>query len=218
MFKEILNIDEISRVANEIKELYKSNYNIVFGYYGFSIEDIERNNYFCRTAWCDYSQDKNLWYKIKQNNQYIINDIWIQIIDFYEIIRQSIKENTIFQKEIKELINKSNKILIDNMEKIIREFELYKNGNISQNKLFQNIEQSVKEINEEYLYTNSYPYSDLEIKDWNEAHLSLFATIHDVVTIYHKQYRSGRTEQNRMDCMNKFIKRYYEDLRKIEEL
>ena len=56
-----------------------------------------------------------------------------------------------------------------------------------------------------------------DLQEWSQACSNISATINDFTLFYNEKYLSGRTPANRRDCMNMTIRRYYEDLKKLED-
>ena len=56
-----------------------------------------------------------------------------------------------------------------------------------------------------------------EIHDWAFACTALTGTVHDFTYYYNEKYMGKRTPENRRQCMDMTVRRYHEDLNKLQE-
>jgi len=56
-----------------------------------------------------------------------------------------------------------------------------------------------------------------EIHDWAFACTALTGTVHDFTYYYNEKYMDKRTSENRRQCMDMTVRRYHEDLNKLQE-
>lgn len=234
ILKEPLSIEEIGEISLEIKdklrtaEIYHNEIaekrwygklaNIIWIYFGRDESDMINGNFICNTTWVDDKQDKKWWYRVNNKNTFILNGIHYNLYSYYEQLKNFNKENTGRKNE---LILKTKEILthmITLAEKVIWLYNEYKNEIFTEEKLFENIEILIPELDKYYFISTDLEIAPCEIHDWSEACSEFFATIYDFTLFYNKRYMSERTTENRKDCMEITIKRYYFNLDKVRKL
>lgn len=233
ILKSPFSFEDISSITYEIinkvknADIYKNeisqrhwkgeNANIVFCYYGRDESDIVNSNYLCHTTWVDESQDKKWWYRLDGNSD-IINGIHFNFHSYYENLKIFTEEN-LGDKDI--LIEKTKLImshLITLAEKVIGLYNEFLNRTKSEETLLEDMGVVIPLIEKYYFVETELAIAPIELKDWRECCSNLSGTIHDLTLFYNKKYLSGRTPQNRIDCMNMTINRYYEDLEALKKV
>lgn len=234
ILKEVLDFKEIAEISLEIinivkrTEVYTNNIskkrhtghkaNIIWLYFGIDEDDMVNSNYICHTTWVDESQDKNWWYKIYNQKNFIINDIHFNVHSYYESLKSFNIENT---GKTEDLILEIKEILFHILplaERTINLYQDYKNGDITEEELFDKYEPIISKIDKWYFLSTDLKIAPKEIYDWDLACNILFATISNFTLYYNKIYKSQRDKKNRIACMDITIKQYYEDLEKVKSL
>jgi hypothetical protein len=231
ILKEPFSFEEIAQINNEIVnkvqtvEIYENDKlkahwigeppNIVFCYYGRDEFDMSNCNYLCQTTWVDEYQDKKWWYRLNQNCE-IINNVHFNIHSYYESLRIFQTENT---GEKNNLIS-STKEIIKNLillaEKVITLYNEYLNETKTEQKLVNDMKPIIPLIEKWFFKETNLDIPPMEIKNWAQSCSGLACTIHEFTLFYNERYLLGRNYENRIDCMNMTIQRYYQDLEKVK--
>ncbi|MEK3728364.1 caspase family protein [Lysinibacillus sp. FSL W8-0953] len=233
ILKEIVDFDELANLALEIvdytkkQEVYNHDLsekkfaglpaNIVWIYFGRDEDDMINSNFICHTTWVDESQDKTRWYKKINHDNFIIKNIHFNVHAYYEQLKSFTLENT---GDDFTVISKMKTLLasiIPLAEKAIKLYQDYKNNDLTEEELFNSFEKVIPEIEKNYFLSTDIEIPPTQIKNWYEACIGLFGTIHDFTLFYNKLYKSQRDTNNRIACMDMTIKHYYEDLEKVKE-
>lgn len=234
ILKEVVDFEEIADIALEIVEYIKTvevynnelsqrrftgfPANIVWIYFGRDEDDMVNSNFICHTTWVDKTQDKKWWYSTNGEEEFIIKNIHFNVHSYYEQLKSFTSENTGDKNnviiEIKTLLSS----ILPLAEKAIKQYQDYKNDDLTEYELFDRFEILIPAIEKNYLKYTDLEIAPKEIRDWNLACMSLFSTIHDFTLFYNKKYKSQRDSKNRIACMDIAIKRYYVDLEKVANL
>lgn len=223
---------EISIITNKIKNeaLYYDVYsntisenlfkgkrtNVIFCYFGYSIEDMANNNYAFRANWVDDNQDRGYWYK-KSKDAIVINDVIVYTNNSYSFLREYILNNTSDSETIIKNIRSFIYQMIELTETYIRQFREYKNNIITtEDELMDNVEKISQRIRKLYLEYTDLPIVPVELKNWESAYSNLAATIDDFCFCYDKNNK--RDSNNRFALTEQTIRRYYYDLEKVKEV
>ncbi|MCY9277527.1 caspase family protein [Bacillus haynesii] len=234
ILKDVLDFDELAVLALEIVDFIKkieiySNeisqkkftglpVNIVWLYFGRDEDDMVNSNFICHTTWVDKSQDKNLWYRINGEDNFIIKNVHFTIHSYYEQLKSFISENTGDKNSVTSEIKSLLTDILPFAEKAIKLYQDYKNDDLTEDELFDQFQPLIPEIERSYLLSTDLGLASNEIYDWKLACACLFSTIHDFTLFYNKQYKLQRDKKNRIACMDMTIKHYYEDLEKVKKL
>lgn len=227
VLKKPLEFNEIAVINHEIVEkvkkleVYKSirsqerwqgyNANLIFCYFGFDEEDIINANYICRTTWADNSQDKTWWYRLGEND-IIIEDIHFNINLYYDFLKSFNEINT---SDVDTLINRTKEILthlISLSEKVIMIYNEFLNHTKNEKEFINELEPILPIIEKYYFLETSLPIAPKELHEWSQCCSSLAATIHDFTFFYNKKYLASRTPENRIDCMDITVEKYYKNI------
>lgn len=233
ILKEPFTFYEISQINHEIVDklkfldIYKtqrSEYrwkgkatNIIFCYFGRDEEDLLDGNYICHTTWVDKTQDKAHWYRIYDNCE-MINDIHFKFHPYYNSFKLFNRKNTGTKEELYVEQMRIVKGLVTLAEKVISLYNEFTNKTITETELVQEMEPIIPDIDKLYFAENNLKLAPKELKEWSQCCSCLFATIHDFTLFYNSSYLNQRSPQNRKECMDMTITRYYENLEKLKEI
>ncbi|WP_243449363.1 hypothetical protein [Clostridium perfringens] len=228
------SFEKIGEIASEIKEkvksaeIYSNEFskkrwsnkpaNIIWIYFGMDESDIINSNFLCHTTWVDESQDKDWWYKTNNKNNFIIDDIHFNVHSYYDELKSFTKNNTSSKEELEIKLKEIMRNMVICAEKVIVNYNEYKNQEISEDELFEKIGELIPEIDKNYFISINLGIAPEEIHDWAQKCSNLFSTIHDFTFFYNKEYKEHRSVKNRKDCMEIAIKRYYSDLNILSSL
>ncbi|MDM0548099.1 caspase family protein [Clostridium perfringens] len=234
ILKGMNSFEKIGEIASEIKEKVKSaeiysnefskkrwsnkTANIIWIYFGMDESDIINSNFLCHTTWVDESQDKDWWYKTNNKNNFIIDDIHFNVHSYYDELKSFTKNNTSSKEELEIKLKEIMRNMVICAEKVIVNYNEYKNQEISEDELFEKIGELIPEIDKNYFISINLGIAPEEIHDWAQKCSNLFSTIHDFTFFYNKEYKEQRSIRNRKDCMEIAIKRYYSDLNILSSL
>lgn len=218
----LTEIQEISKEINNIlckadvyqnkiaeKRFKGENTNIIWCFYGYNVEDIERCNFICKTTWVDDKQDKNNWYKTNSKDTFFIKGTHFKVFSTYDFMKKFNKDNTgekeMLIKTTREILNKSIKCA----ERVFYEYAKLKNKAISEEQFICKIKPILNEIDTLYFKSTELNIPPLEIKEWSQKFDSLIATIHNLTIYYGKHGLKNRSYENRIACVEMTIKDYH---------
>lgn len=214
--QEVKNIEVYSNQISENRFKGKLA-NIVWVYFCRSHTDIKHGNYICHTTWVDDSQDKEWWYKVDSKKRLFINNTHFDIHSNYEYLHKFIIDNTGEKDkivlEVQELLSR----MITLAEKIIFQYNEFKNGIINESGLVKELSPFLKEIDDCFFKSTELEIADDTIHEWDEACISLFALVNNFIYYYNEKYISSRNPKNRVACMDMTIRDYYIALNKVKE-
>ena len=233
ILKEAMPFPEIAAINQEIVslvkplEIYQTQIdenqwkqkpaNIVFCYYALSETDILQSNYLCHTTWVDDNQDKSWWYREGKNCE-LIQDVLIQIHPQYFTIKQYNSEHT---GERDDLIRQTKQIiseLASLAEKIIAEYNEYRNEERREAELIEFVKQTAPEISRLCYEESNLDIPPDDLFKWSQACTSLACVIQDLALYYSNDSFLSRSAENRKACMEISIKQYYKELEKLRVL
>lgn len=234
ILKEPLSIEEMGDLSLKIKEeikdaeIYSNEItqklftgklaNIVWVYFGRDESDIINGNFICHTTWVDDTQNKEQWYRINNEDTFMINGVHINIHSYYEHLKIFTNENRASKDKV---LFETKEILTDMLtlaEKVISLYNEYRNEVFTEMELFDKLESVIPKIEDSFLLSTDLAIPPDEINDWFNTCLALFGTIHDFTLYYNKNYLGQRTEQNRKACMEMAVRSYYTDLQELKVL
>lgn len=234
ILKAPLSLDEIGQVSLEVTQKVRSAevYNnantqlylsgkladIVWIYFGRDESDMIRNTYLCITTWVDDSQNKDWWYRVDNVDSFMINNVHFKLLPYYESLRRLNQENMGSQERVVNETKNMLASLVTLAEKIIFQFNEYKNAILTEQELIDELETILSTVNEYYIKSTDFAIPPDDIKEWSEACSLLFGTIHDLSLYYNKRNIPQRTTENRKACMEMTISRYYSDLENVRKL
>ena len=199
------------------KKWKNKNANIIFCLFGFDETDMKNNNYICHTTWVDETQDKDIWYKLKETSE-IIDGIHFNVFKYYRNQKSFIKTHT----ATKETILSETTAIISRMitlaEQIVSEYNEYLNGTINENNLKETINAIEPELTDLYLANTNLDISPDELKEWSLLNSNLAGSIHDLTLYYNQKAFIERSSENRKSCMDMSINQYYNDLEKLKTI
>lgn len=234
ILKSPLSLDEISRVSLEITEkvrkveIYSNSTselllsgkmaNIIWIYFGRDESDMVRKSYLCISTWVDDTQNKNWWYRVNSDETFIINGVHFKLLPYYESLRHINQDNMGTREKVIKDTREMLANLVTLAEKIIYQFNEYKNEILTENELINVLEEIVAEVDLYYFKSTEFSIPPDSIRNWCEACSLLFGTIHDLSIFYNKKYSFQRTSINRKINMELVISRYYADLENVRRI
>lgn len=227
MLKNICDEPKIARIVNEIKdeaiyyEIYRNKNaercfkgkkaKILFLYFGYSIEDMNNNNYAFIATWVDNDQDKSHWYRGN-----VINNVSVDINKSYDSIRVLIEENTVDNNTAVTLYRKIVYRMIELANNFINYYREYRNTLISEQELIFYVKSIRESIRSNYISMSDYPFTKPELSEWAKCYNNLASTIDDFYYCFDGKKDNGSIS-DRIIRVDNLIKRYHEDLEKIKE-
>jgi len=190
---------------------------LVFCFCGYSEQDVENANWYCRTTWADSDQDKSHWYKCGKYDE-IISGIKFCANPHYDYFVAFNMEHTIDREDLWEQTNNIISKIVVSAEKVIGLFNEYQNGTFSEEDFIRHSSSSMKAIEEGFWAEGSLELPPTELHEWSCACSGLVGTIHDFTLFYNSKSMTSRTQANRDQCMKLHIKQYYSDLEKVRIL
>jgi len=201
---------------NEIAKLRwkETKAHVVWLYIAFDLNDIQRSNWICRTCWIDSSLSVDMR-PLGLNGNEILDDIEIEWNDDYHSLKAFYEKSTAKKEDV---LNSDQRILTEMTEfaeEAIKLFDKYKCGVIPENEfvvMMQKMESLVTDI---YNQSTDIPKATIDSEDYDQACHNIFATIHDMFLYYNKKGLETWPKQNRDFLMEDTIKRYKDDLERI---
>lgn len=190
--------------------------NIVFCFFGYDAEDISNSTFVYRTIWADQNQDRKHWYAPSKHSV-DIQDIHIEINDGYSAIKTFEKAHTGSREKIIEQEKKIVAEIIEIAQCVIEQYNEYCNSEIDESELVVRLKPFLPEIEELFFKESDLDIPPAEIHDWAFACTALTGTVHDFTYYYNEKYLPNRTSENRRQCMDMTIRRYHEDLNRLQE-
>ncbi|MGO4498608.1 caspase domain-containing protein [Paenibacillus sp. 2RAB27] len=234
ILKSPISLDEISKVSLEVTKkirraevynnadtqllLSEKMANIIWIYFGRDDSDMIRKTYLCITTWVDDTQNKDWWYRVNSEDTFIIKNVHFKLLPYYESLRSLNQENMGSRERVILETREMLAILITLAERIIYQFNEYKNEILSEQELVDALESFISEVDRYYFKSTDFAIPPEDIKNWSEACSLLFGTIHDLSLYYNKKYLSQRTTANRKACMEMTISQYFSDVESVRKL
>lgn len=214
--RERLKYEEIFQNGKAEAMLKGKRLGILFCYFGYDEDDMIDHNYYCRTTWLDYRQDKKKWYH-KNENAVVINDVYLVTNPSYDEIKQ-LKDHSIDKDRFISITRDYAAHLVTAAEKYIKAFREYLNNTITEESFINIIRPLNDEIEEFYFKQNDLPIAPNELHEWSNKHSALAGDIYDFTLFYNENSMETRTEENRRWLMNDAIKRYHRELEELKEI
>ncbi|MCH7658905.1 MAG: hypothetical protein IIB05_11390 [Bacteroidetes bacterium] len=98
----------------------------------------------------------------------------------------------------------------------IKKFTKYKQGDLSEEEHIKSMERLCPNIDELYYKCGNLPIPPDDCKDYEQVCQNIFAIIHDISLYYSKRGLETWPRNNREWLMQNTIKRYREELRKLD--
>ncbi|KDR95985.1 Caspase domain-containing protein [Peptoclostridium litorale DSM 5388] len=232
ILKKACELKELSRITKDIVsrvrglEIYSNDKSkrilkgkkaeIVWIY--FARDEVDLNgNFLCRATWVEDGQDKDHWYRLN-DGALIQDDIHFSFSTFYSSLKSFIENNTGSAIEVKNEIKKIRVNMVNEFEKILSNFEKFNAGIYTELKFCERIKKSLELIDKEYFKSTDLDIAPLEIKEWDQAHQNLFATIHDITLYWGKSSNNTRSLDNRKKLTKMLEQRYHKDIFTIGEI
>lgn len=201
---------------NEIAKLRwkETKAHVVWLYIAFDLNDIQRSNWVCRTCWIDPSLSVDMR-PLDLNGNEKLDDIEIEWNDDYHSLKDFFEKSPAKKEDV---LNSDQRILTEMTEfaeEAIKLFDKYKCGVIPGNEfvvMMQKMESLVTDI---YNQSIDIPKATIDSEDYDQACHNIFATIHDMFLYYNKKGLETWPKQNRDFLMEDTIKRYKDDLERI---
>lgn len=222
-----LNIYKSVREENRWK---KRPANLVFIYYGHSVEDVAQGLYEFHTTWADETQNKEYWYRTNSHSK-VSGGILIDTNPSYEWLQKmhennSAEEETVI-RETKELMEQ----LIGLGERTVRVYQEYINGMLSLSKMRQELRDTCCKIDRLFIAASDFPVPPPELTKWSLLASDVAGDISDFsCVLFGGSKRTGnaegakaereeadQSEIGRLSLMNDVVRRFHRDLEKLRE-
>jgi hypothetical protein len=221
----LVNLQIIEKVkvlnvfSNETEERQWNNQptNLIFCYFGLDQSDIAFENYICHTTWADDTQDKKWWYRISKKSDEVINGIHFNVHSYYQSLKELTAEHTATSEEIKKATKSILTEMITLAEYVISQYNELLNKEQTEEDFIDCISDAFSRINTLYFEEGDLALPPEELQEWSQLCSNLASDIHDFTIFYGSQHFLQRTPENRQQCMNASIKRYYKDLKCLKD-
>jgi len=188
---------------------------VVWLFIAYDLEDIQNVNWVCRTCWIDPSLTENMRPSSLNGNEKL-GDIEIFWNDQYKSHKNFLESHFGTKEEVLEAINP----ILNEMAKLAKQgigyFEEYRYGKLSEEEFIIKMHKMEEKIDELYNQSGNIPMPPEDCKDYDQACQNIFATIHNMSLYYSKSGLETWPKSTRDWLMQDTIKRFYEDLKRIE--
>lgn len=232
VLKEPMSLEEISLVnleivdkvkplnifSNKMQEMKWNNRptNLIFCYFGLEQADIASANYICHTTWADDTQDKKWWYRISKKSDEVINGIHFNVHSYYQSLKEFAAKHTATSEEITRATKPILAEMITLAEYVISQYNELLNKEKTEECFIDCISDALSRIDVLYFKQSDLDLPPEELREWSQLCSNLAADIHDFTLFYAHQHFLQRTPENRQQCMNTSIERYYKDLEHLK--
>lgn len=213
--------DIIFRITEQLKDsrYYRNNRtktywgdtpaHVVWLFVGCEIDDLQNNNWVCRSCWIDPSLPKEMQPFDLKGNDYIY-DIQIDWNYHYEGLKEQTEQNQSEKGKFLEHLSLFKNKMIILGDKATQCFSEYKLGLIGEDALiyhFQSMEKTAKA-----LYTGSSKLSlpPPDCKDYDQECQNLFLIVHNMFQFYSPHGLETWEKPNRELLFQSTVKRYFE--------
>lgn len=189
--------------------------NVIWLYIAYDVNDINNANWVCNTSWIDPNLTESMRPMLLSGTEQI-NGITISWNDSYKINRDFYESNSGSKEDtlngIKHILMEIKRLA----ELAIKEFSKYKQGDLSEGEYIKLMERICPEIDKLYYDSGNLPMPPDGCKDYDQVCQNIFAIIQDISLYYSKKGLETWPQKNRERLMQNTIKRYQEELRKLE--
>ena len=188
---------------------------VVWLFIAYDLEDIQHANWICRTYWLDKFLPENMRPLGLGGNEKI-GDIEVFWNDNYKSHKNFLESSYGTKEEVLEAIYPILDGMVELAKQAINYFEKYKSGDISEDNFIMKMQEREPRINDLIIQSGNIPMPPEDCKDYDQACQHIFGTIHNMFLYYSKNGLETWSQHNRDWLMQDTIKRFYDDLKKIE--
>lgn len=219
--KIILEVTEKLKYSNYYrnerikKQWEKVPAHIVWLFIAYNLEDIRNVNWICRTCWISQTLLEDMrptglnWNEKLEDIEVLWNDEYKSWKNFFEHHSGS-----------KEEVLEKTQLILKEMVKLARQginyFEEYKHENISEDKFILKVQKIEPRLTELYHQSGNIPMPPEDCKDYDKACQNIFTTICNMFLCYDKRGLEIWSKRNRDLLTQDTIKRFYDELKRIE--
>lgn len=189
--------------------------NVVWLFIAYDLNDINNSNWVCNTSWIDPNLTESIR-PVQLSGTEQVNGITIRWNDSYKIHKDFNEGHTGSKEDTLNAISDILKEMKNLAELSIKEFTKYKQGDLSEEEHIKSMERLCPNIDELYYKCGNLPIPPDDCKDYEQVCQNIFAIIHDISLYYSKKGLETWPKQNREWLMQNTIKRYHEEIRKLE--
>jgi len=187
---------------------------VVWLFIAYDLDDIQHTNWVCSTYWVDKLLSEDMRPTSLGGNDKIGN---IEVLwnDNYKSHKEFLKSISGTKEEVLEAIYPILNEMVELARKTINYFEEYKRGNIFEDKFIMEMQKMEPIINDLYRQSVNIPIAPQDCKDFYLVCKHMFDTVGYMFFYYSKKGLEKWSKNTRDRFMQDTIKRFYDDLKKI---
>jgi len=187
---------------------------VIWLFIAHDVEDIQNVNWVCQACWIDPSLPVDVRPLGLGGNE-SLDGIEILWNDSYKARKEFFEKYRGSKEEVLESTNSILNEMINLAKLVIKYFEGYKQGKITEEKFISKMQEMESNVVELYDNSGNIPFPPPDCEDYDQACQSIFATIHNMFLYYSKRGLEIWSKPNRDWLMQSTIKRFYKDLDRI---
>ncbi len=188
---------------------------VVWLFVAYDLADIQTSNWVCRSSWIDEQLSDDMR-PIPLDGDERIEEIDIKWNSDYQPHKEFYESHQGTKEEVVNGIQSIRDGLRPLAEQAIQWFSQFEAGEMSEEQLTANIQATESTATEIYDRAGNLPMPPDDTADYDEACQGLFGTIHDLFLYYSVKGIKTWPQDNRRWLMANTIKRFYEDLRRVD--
>lgn len=188
---------------------------VIWLYIAYDLDDIRNVNWVCRTCWIDPSLQIEMQPSRLKGNE-TLEEIEVLWNDEYNSNKNFFESYSGTKEQFLETLQPIFREIIILADKVIKLFEEFTSGSISEDILISKIQKIEPKISGLYFESGNIPMPPEDCKDYDLSCQNIFATIHNMVQYFTEKGLETWDNSNRVWLMQDTIKRYHDDFRKIE--
>ncbi|MEK4221513.1 toll/interleukin-1 receptor domain-containing protein [Bacillus sp. FSL W8-0116] len=183
--KEVKN--EKYQRNNKVKNRHSNKVaDVVWLFIANDLFDVQTTNWICRTSWISDTLDVQFKPLPLRGND-IIEDIQIEWNESYESLKSFYKNNQGNKGELLETLDKLSSEMQNYGEKVINNFEKYKNSKITEEEFINRMQSMERDVKELYFEFNNIPLPTEDIRNFKSLCGELFSVIDNMFLFYSKK-------------------------------
>ena len=230
ILKEVLSIKKIGiiseNILNKVRKLeiysnlqseqyfYGKQLDVCFIYFAMDEIDLD-GNFMCRATWVQNESDRTHWYKLYKND-IILNDFHFNFSSYYNSLKIFINLHTDNEFIIISSIKSIRTKIINAFEQVLSQFELFRANLFDEPQFITIIKNEISLIDDLYQKSTNLNFAPQEIRNWDEAHQDLFATIHNITLYWGINSKNTWPIENRIYLTQRAESDYQECLKNIQ--
>jgi len=193
----------------------KTTAHVVWLFIAYDLDDIANANWVCRTSWIDPYLREDMR-PLGLDGDEKLGEIEIDWNDQYKEHRDFLESMSGNKEQVLDATRPLLKKMTDIAKIAIGYFNEYNCGRLSEKEFIKKMQEMEPKENKLYLKSGNIPLPPEDCKDYDQACQNIFATIDNMFLYFSETGLRTWEKPNRDWLMQDTIKRFYDDLRRIE--